>query len=166
MPISSSTNARDTAPKGALSANVWRKYLLKMSSVKTTSFLLHSLQRDLSSAVLSLEGHSPRGTDCILERKRSTKSPRREFHACLLQECPTWDTVEQLEISQGYFRLSAFWFQGGCAEPPLWVEARPTPKHADAGRQTVICSRDSPLHLPLFAPKGTIHSEEAGVLLM
>lgn len=76
-----------------------------MSSVKTTSFLLHSLHRDLSSAVLSLEGHSPGGTDCILERKRSTKSPRREFHACLLQECPTWDTVEQLQISQGYFRL-------------------------------------------------------------
>lgn len=76
-----------------------------MSSVKTTSFLLHSLHRDLSSAVLSLEGHSPGGTDCILERKRSTITPGREFHACLLQECPTWDTVEQLQISQRYFRL-------------------------------------------------------------
>lgn len=131
-----------------------------MSSVKTTSFLLHNLHRDFSSAVLSLEGDSPGETDYILGRKGSTKSPGREFHACLLRQCATWDTVEQLQISQGYFRCLLSDFREDVLSSP-----------SSAHSQACWC-RQANYHLfkrlpcsPFpFAPKGTIHSEETGVL--
>lgn len=133
-----------------------------MRSVKTVSFLLCDLHGDLPSAVLSLEGNSPGGTDCILgKKKKAAQNPQGELHACSLWERPTWDTSEQQQNSQGYFSLRPTPDFGEdmlnhlskrmlCPLPSVLTQVGGT------GTETAVCSRVASPYLSLFTLRGTL----------
>lgn len=171
--ISSSTNARETAPNDGPSAN-GELYLMlfkgttcsKWDQWKTTSFPLPDLKRDLPSAVLGLDRNSPGRTDLILGRKQSAKSPGIAPHLLGTRKSHMGHFRAVASLPGIFWIVPSSWFQGGRAEPPLWTDALPAPKHADPGGETVICSKVACACLSLLALKGTILSKEAGVLNM